>query len=125
MLLGGLTTSSASNSNFTYYLGTYLTSSASPTESSVQQVMPVAGTVSNLAISLGSAPGSGNSWTFTIRKNGAATGVTCKVEGSTAKECTSSATVTFAAGDLLSLQATPSGGPNGWSSLRWGATLSQ
>jgi hypothetical protein len=30
---------------------------------------------------------------------------------------------TFAAGDLISLQATPSSTPDNWGSIRWGVTL--
>ena len=86
-------------------------------------MVPLGGTIANLNVKLGTNAGSSNSWTFTVHKNGAATGVTCVVSGSSATSCASATTVTFAAGDLISLQVTPSGGPNDWGSIRWGVTL--
>ena len=64
---------------------------------------------------------------LSIRKNGSTTAVSCKIEGSSAKSCTSSATVTFAAGDLIDLEANPSspGPSSNWSSLRWSVTLTE
>jgi hypothetical protein len=110
----------------TSYLGPFLTTQSNETETSVRQVVPVAGTVANLAVNLATAPG-GNSWTFTIRKNGANTAVTCKIEGGGANTSCNDAThsVTFAVGDLIALQVTPASGPIGWGSARWAITLTQ
>jgi Collagen triple helix repeat (20 copies) len=122
MLVGGLTTSSASDSSNNFYLGAFLTSSATKTEGNVQQVLPLAGTISNLAVKLGSSPGSTDEWKFTVRKNGEGTAVSCTVSAS-GTSCTNANTVAFATGDQISLEADPNGGPNGWSSARWSVTL--
>lgn len=95
----------------THYLGPFLTSQSTSTESNVQQVMPIAGTVANLAVKLANDPSEGDSYTFTIRKNGngasGGTTVSCKIEN-TNTSCNSAAnSVTFAQGDLLSLQIVP------------------
>ena len=46
-------------------------------ESPVQLAMPANGTVQELHATVSPAPGAGNSFTFTIRKNGASTSVAC------------------------------------------------
>ena len=127
MLIAGLTNSSGSSTS-NRWLGAFLTSAASSNESEVQQVVPVAGTVSNLSIRLGTAPDNGSGtqkYTFTVRKNGADAFGCEVVEAATT--CSSAGTATFAAGDQISLQSDPSGtagnDPKGWSSLRWAVTL--
>ena len=126
MILSGLTNSAPGSTSFTTYLGPYQTSASTTTEGNVQMVMPVAGTISNLAVSIGSSPGNGRNWTFAIRKNGSTTTVTCKIEGSSAKACTSNASVTFAAGELIDLEVNPSSAsPSSWGSLRWSVTLTE
>jgi hypothetical protein len=125
MILSGLTTANAGSSSFTTYLGPFQTSASTTTESNVQMVMPVAGTISNLAVNIGTSPGNGRNWTFTIRKNSSTTTVSCKIETS-GKSCTSSASVTFAAGELIDLEVDPSSAsPSGWGSLRWSVTLTE
>jgi hypothetical protein len=114
-----------SNSSDTF-LGPFLTTSASTTtESSVQMVVPVAGTIGNLAVDIGTAPGGGKSWTFTVHKTGADTTITCPMSGgggnTTCKDNTH--TASFAAGDLLSLEVQPAGTPGNWGSVRWSVTL--
>ena len=126
MILAGLTTAAPGSTSFSSYLGPYGTGASTTKEGDVQMVMPVAGTISNLAVNIGSSPGNGRNWVLTIRKNGSATAVTCKIEGSTSKTCTSSASVTFAAGDLIDLEADPSSAqPSSWGSLRWSVTLTE
>ncbi|HYP55488.1 MAG TPA: hypothetical protein VEQ41_04205, partial [Solirubrobacterales bacterium] len=125
MLLAGFTTANAPSASSTSYLGPFLTSAASSTESNVQQIVPVAGAVANLTVKIGNNPNNGSgtqSWTFTIHKNGGSTAVTCTVpEGSTT--CASTGSETFAAGELISLEADPNNGPNNWGSVRWAVTL--
>src|SRR5205809_871138 len=82
---------------------------ANTSEALVQQEMTVAGTLSNLRIRLSAtAGGTGASYTFTVRKNATSTSVTCTITdgASTCSDATNS--VTFAAGDLISIQAVPS-----------------
>jgi hypothetical protein len=98
------------------------TSASTTTESSVQLVMPVAGTVSNLAVNLGTAPGTGGAkWAFTVRKAGADTVVTCPISNSNSLTSCSDPTnkVEFTAGELLSLKVKPTNSPANWGSIRW------
>jgi hypothetical protein len=80
------------------------------TEAQSQLPMPAAGTVQELHATLSAAPGSGNSVTFTIRKNGASTAVACSISG-TATSCSDPNNATgFSTGDLLSVQITDTAG---------------
>src|SRR5437868_4986959 len=86
----------------TAYVGMF--GAACGTETEVQLPMPANGTVQELHATLSVAPGSGNSVTFTIRKNGSSTSVTCTISG-TATSCgDSSNAIGFATGDLISMQ---------------------
>ena len=72
--------------------------------------MPANGTVQELHAALSAAPGTGNSVTFTIRKNGSSTPVTCAVTG-TGTSCADSVNaIGFATGDLISVQVVRSAG---------------
>ncbi len=117
-------TSNESSSTNNSYFGPFV-SSTSTTEGNVQFVAPVAGTLGNLQVAINTAPGSSRNYVFSIRKNGSSTGVTCKIEGSSSKTCSSASTVTFAAGDLISLEANPEGSPSKWSSARFSATYTE
>ena len=92
--------------------------------------MPVGGTIANLSVSIDVAGGSGTSWTLTIRKKSGvsatqSTTVLCTISNP-GTSCNSGATsVTFAAGDLLSLQVVPTKEPNGWDTMRWSASLTE
>jgi hypothetical protein len=124
MILAGLTTTNAGSSASDTYLGPFLTTASTTPESSVQMVVPVAGSVSNLAVNIGTAPGGGKSWTFTIRKNGNDTAVTCSmIGGGSNTSCNSAESVAFGVGDLLSLEVHPVGGPANWGSARWSVKL--
>jgi len=81
-------------------------------ESTLQWPMPAAGTVSNLYVRLSESAGAaGTSYTFTIRKNGSSTGVACTAVAAASTCSDTSGSVTFAAGDLISVQASPSATP--------------
>jgi hypothetical protein len=126
MLISGLTNASSDSTSSSRYLGPFQTSAVSNSESGVQQVVPVAGTVSDLYVRLGNDPNTGGGvqkWTFSVRRNGSSSGaVSCEISD-TDSTCSSTTKLSFAAGDLISLQASPSGNPSGWSTLRWGVTL--
>ena len=76
------------------------------TEATADLVLPVAGTAKDLYVSLTSAPGGTNSWTFTLRKNdAAATGApTCTITGSATSCHDTTSTLSYAAGDIISVQ---------------------
>jgi hypothetical protein len=83
------------------------------TESVVQVPVQTSGTISNFDVRISAPAGTlPNSWTFTLRKNGASTAITCAISGTTATQCgDASNTVSFASGDLLSVQIVPNSTP--------------
>ena len=83
----------------------------SGTEFFAETVFPISGTLRNLYVEVSTAPGGGNSRTFTVRKNSTSTALTCTIAGA-ATSCSDLVnTVTIAAGDTAVLQHTPSGSP--------------
>ncbi len=129
MLLAGVTSTDAGSTVDPTFLGPFQTTAASPsTEGDVQLVMPVGGTISHLAVDLGNAPGGSSGWAFTIDRAvsgsaSASTAVTCTVSNAGSSCADSSHTVTFAAGELLSLKVAPNGNPTNWGSARWSVSL--
>jgi hypothetical protein len=110
-LVNGMTTDIKRAS--TRYFGNWFNSpdvngAAATAEASVQEPVAYAGTISGLRIRLSAgAGGTGTSYTFTVRKNGVNTDLTCTIVAS-ASTCTSAASVPFAAGELFSIAAVPS-----------------
>jgi hypothetical protein len=88
------------------------------TETAMQEVMLASGKISNLRIVLSTAPGSGDSYAFTVRRDPAgatppsSTGITCTVSDSNTTCEDSTHSQEYAAGDALSIQATESNNPN-------------
>jgi hypothetical protein len=106
-VIGGGTTIGTNLANGGF-MGLFVGSS-SATENLVQQPMPVAGTLSSLFIKVDSNPG-GTSITYTVRKNGVNTAVTCAIAGGAATTCSDvTHTVVFAAGDLISIGSLKAG----------------
>ena len=103
----GLTTLSRSSTSYVPMFNTGVSS----VESGSQQFMPVAGTVSRFYIILNISPGSGKSFTFIVRKNGAATPVTCTISGTATTGSDLTNSVSFTAGDRISIMVTPAGNP--------------
>jgi hypothetical protein len=90
-------------------------SDVDPTEASVQQALPIAGTLSSLAIRLMAAPAA--QVTFVVRKNGVDTALRCSITGATT--CTDVVnSVVFAAGDLITLRSSTT---NTATRLQWSA----
>lgn len=83
-------------------------------ESTRQQVVPSSFTMSSLYISLNTAPGtlgSGKSLKYTLRKNNADTALVVIISETAISGSDNSDTVSFAAGDLISISVTPTGTP--------------
>jgi len=76
-------------------------------EDVVQQAIPISGDVSKLYVTVGAAPGAGNSYSFTMRKNGADTSLGCVVANAATTCADTTNSVAFEAGELISLKATP------------------
>jgi hypothetical protein len=121
MLSGGGTTNSA----FTTYFpaGAF---NQNTTETNVRVPVAVAGTVSGLQIKLSGASGSSSfdTYTFTLFRNGAATTITCAVQGSSATTCSDvSHTQAFAVGDTISLRSAPTNSPSNTPVATWSVKL--
>jgi hypothetical protein len=106
-----------STSKTTYYAPFYLTAKDSEDEDddhSDSQVPMVAGTLSNFRASISAAPGSGNSWIFTVRVNGNNTTLTCTITNSAPNTiCTDNIHLEIiASSDLVSVSASPQNGPS-------------
>jgi hypothetical protein len=94
-----------------------------PTEANTETPIGLTGTLSNLHVLLTVAPGAGASWTFTVDKNGVATGLTCTVT-SAGTTCSSSATVSISSSDSIDLKAVPATSPTTPTHVAWSATVS-
>jgi hypothetical protein len=91
-------------------------------ESDVEQLVPVSATLSNFYVRLTGSPGTGNSYTFMVRRNGDDTSVACTISGG-ATTCSNTANnQIFNAGDRISIEADPDSGPNS-ARMRWTATF--
>ncbi len=117
ILLAG-TTGTTSVSKTTTEYGGFMYNSYNATDANVQTPMPAC-TVSNLSVAMASAPGSG-SFTFTVLQNGTATAVTCVISVSATTCSDTSHSVSFTAGQLISLQLAPSS-PTTASKAVWSA----
>jgi hypothetical protein len=81
------------------------------TEFAQETVFPTSGTLKNLYVQVLTAPGTGNSRTFTVRKNSVSTALACTISGTETRCSDLVNTVTIAAGDTGALQMTVSGTP--------------
>lgn len=98
-------------------------SHVSASEDAVNQIMMISGEMSYLYVRLNNSPGGTNSYTFTIRKNGLDSTLTCTILGS-ATSCSDTDpahSVTFDAGDLISVKAVPSSPAPTARAMRWTA----
>lgn len=119
ILAGGSTTPSTSATN--YSAATSYSLSWDATESAQRSVVPTTGTLKNIRVRLGTAPGTGRSWTFTYYKNGSTdTAVACTISD-TATTCSNSNTASFTAGDTVSIKSVPSGTPTSPGTLQLSA----
>ena len=82
--------------------------------------VPVTGTVDDLSARVIVAPSGSNSWTVTLRKNGANTSLSCVIAG-TNVSCSGTGPVSVAAGDRLGVQFTEGGSATGTQGAGWSA----
>ena len=98
------------NASATRYFMPYGATGVSATETENQCIIPTDGTLTTLCINLETAPGSGKSYTFTVRKNGVDTALIVVVSDSnTTGEATGSIDITT--GDRITIKVVPSGTP--------------
>ena len=84
--------------------------------------LPMAGTIRGLQVRQSGvgATSSNRGYTYTLFVNGAAvSSLSCAITGTTAVSCSSAGMTTVAAGDRVSLQATPNGNPQNTPSATW------
>jgi len=98
------------------------TGNSSSTESDVQNILPANGTVGNFFAYVTAAPSVGNSWVFTVRKNGVNSAVTCAINGTNQSCSDTTHTLGFTKGDLISIQVTTANHP-AVASAQWTATF--
>ena len=125
MIVAGGTGTSNLSGSATRFVGA-LYSNVNANESAVDQVMTVAGLLSDLYVRLDGSPGGTSSYTFTVRKNGLDATLTCAISGaSTSCSDTNPAnSVSFSAGDLISVKSVPSATNPTARSMRWTAKFS-
>jgi hypothetical protein len=75
-----------------------------------RNVAPIDGLIEGIRVHASTAPGGAASYTFTLRKNGVATDVSCTILGSQTS-CQSLKSVSISAGDYFSIESVPSGTP--------------
>ena len=81
------------------------------TETRADFIMPVAGQIGGLRVVLSAAPGAGNSYNFTVRKNVTNTSLGFTISGTDTSGEDYANIVDFVAGDLLNIQITPTSSP--------------
>ena len=94
------------------------------TEANRESIISTPGKLSNFKVAVRTAPGSGKSWTFTIRK--AASGATMvdtdlsvTISGTATLSSLDTDEVTVAAGERVTIAATPSGTPTSADAVYW------
>ena len=81
------------------------------TESISPQIISTGGTLKNLRIKLDGSPGSGKSYTFTLRVNGAGTTLTTTISNAETSGFDITHEVIVLAGDLVGIECSPAGTP--------------
>ena len=119
-IIGGDTKRETLNTAQDSFVGMFRSVADIITEDEVQQAIPISGTVSDFYVRMSAAPGAGKSYTLTIRNDGANTSVGCVVAGAATKCSDTTNSAALEPGGLISLRATPAGGPAA-SRVRWTA----
>lgn len=95
------------------------TSAWSTTETDRDGIISGSFDLANFYMEVSVAPGVGKSWTFTVMKNGSATALEVVISGTDTSATDSIHTVSYAAGDTISLRSVPSGTPTSTGSIYW------
>lgn len=92
-------------------------------ESLFQSPLPAAGSVMSFYVRLGGPITSSEAYSFTIRRNGADTPVSCTIAALDGECSDTSTSAFFNAGDLISVKSLPLGGNGPATSVRWTAAF--
>ena len=118
MIVGGGNPGSNINvGNFT----PMFTSGQGSDEADFQDVMTVAGTISQFFVRQGTATGAGRNNVWTLRKNGSVTALTCTVPAAATTCSDTTNSVSFSVGDLISVQLTAGAGGGTNTPANWTA----
>jgi hypothetical protein len=123
-VVGGCSLDALNTGTDTFYNPARQRTSAD-TESAAQIRGPVSGVpLSKLHVALQTAPGTGDSYAITVRKNGADEALTCTVSGTATAASDLTNTVTLAdSGDLWTIEFDPTGSPAGTIQAAWALVL--
>jgi len=91
-----------------------------PNDDEHQEVMPTAGSFRRLVITSDQAPGTGNTYTLTVMRNGSATALSATITGNTLSGSNLTDIASFNAGDIITIRAVPTGSPPQAPRFRWG-----
>lgn len=86
-----------------------------------RQVLGNVCTLKNFYVNLGTAPGSGNDYTFTLIKNGVPTALTLNISDTNTSNSDTTHAINLSDGDLLSILCSPNSSPAS-TKIRWGFT---
>jgi hypothetical protein len=123
LIIGGGTGTVTLSKNKTNYVPVF-NAGVSEFENENWQRMPVSGNISNFYVVLDVSPGSGKSYTFVVRKNGVDTSITCTISDTNTTGSDLTHSVSFTAGDYISICVIPSAGSPTAALMRWTASLS-
>jgi len=121
LILGGALSADKTGNRYGNIYGSDTTSSV---ENYGVQIIPTPGKMKNLYIAMVTDPGSGaEAYRYTLRKNGADTGLTLTISAGSTTGNETSVEVTFAAGDKVSLLIEPQNSPTNTSNFVMGLTF--
>jgi hypothetical protein len=109
-------------SSGTQYIPPFGEGAAETVEANAAVAAGQSGTISNFVFNVTTSPGGPNSWTVTLRKNGASTSVTCTISGNATSCSDSTHSVSFSAGDTIDVMAVPNAGAAHATYADWHAT---
>ena len=113
-VLFGVNGLDALNNGATEYAVLHGSGSWNAAEVDRNEVIATAGTISRLYVELSAAPGggAGDAYVFTLRKNGAATALTCTITQPATSGSDVAHSVAVVAGDTVSMECVPSSTPS-------------
>lgn len=111
------------NNTTNYYPLMGIESSWNTTESSRNAPCGMAGTMTNLRVSITAASGAGVTRTFTVRENVGATVLSCAISGASDTSCTDTDSESFTAGAKLAMEMAITGGTAAAADAHWTVQL--
>lgn len=121
-MLGGVATISGSTTSyFGGYVGS-ITLNSTTTETNAYTAIPFNCSISDFYVYSSSSMSVGTGYQFTIRKNGSNTVVTTTINSASQTASDTTNNVSFSAGDVFTIQSSPSNTPSG-TTIRWTCKL--